>query len=1159
MVKLRFTTLDLRAMVTSLEASIIGYRITNIYDINPKTYILKLAKPDSKIFLLIESGIRIHTTAYSRDKELIPSSFTMKLRKHLRTRRIERIEMLGADRLVVLTCGTGAAEHKLILEMYDKGNIVLTDGEHTILTLLRNSKHDADARVTVHDKYPLAVKRTLPPPERAWLLAQLQAADEASTVRQVLMRALPLGKEVSEHCLLHAGVAAATKMSAAPWRDEALVGRLLDGIVHTTRYFHQAGAAPPAGIIVLKGEAAEGEGEGGGQGADARLYDEFAPFEMLQHQGRRLVRFGSFSEAVDEFFSQLEAQRAVAAHEAQQSAAWRKVDKIRSAQEGRLDGLRSKEQEGAAKARLVEAHVGELDALLSLLRGGVEGGMDWQELTRLVIESKKAGDPLASMVHALDLLHHAVDVVLTSVDDDADEEDITAPATLVRLDVRLTAFANARALYSEKKAAAAKTHKTQQAAEAAVRAAEKKAARSVQALQLTAAIKAIRQPLWFEKFDWFVSSENVLVVSARDGQQAELLVRRHLKPADLFLHADVDGAPVTVVKAARGDEEALPQRVVTLAQAGTAVICRSSGWASKVVTSAWWVREAQVGKRDDTGYYLPTGRFYVRGQRNYLPPNQLLMGLGVLFRVGNGSVAAHLADRRRGGGGGEAAAGEEAEEGDEGKEGGEDEEAEGDEGKEGGEDEEAEEDEGKEGGEDEDEDEVKERGEDEDEDEVKERGEGEEAEGDERKEAADGDAEEGEGEDGGEGEEAEDEAAGEEEASPPSHLEAEEEAAGSREGGEAAAARGSVLRMGADGSLRVAAPRRACADEKSALPAEGGEGERERSRRSAKERRQAKKGRAEAEGGGEEGGGEERGGAAVRPLAQSHLPARGREEASDVASTASSKTRGKHGKMKKLKSKYAEQDEEDRKLHLQLLGSAGQSKKQLEKERQRLEAEEKRRREKERDEKKAANVKKQQERENEQRERRQAQATAHAERKAREARGDHVELELEEEEEDEDDFEAFAELQALLEEESIQALPQAAREQLCAQDTLVSAPNEGDTLLHAVPVCAPYAVLAGYKYKVKLTPGAQKKGKAVKQAFSLFSACAAARERELIQEAMPPDEAIRVMLPNVKIASAGKAVAAAVRNEKAERKEIATLRKQGKRADAPVGRPASQQ
>jgi len=42
-------------------------------------------------------------------------------------------------------------------------------------------------------------------------------------------------------------------------------------------------------------------------------------------------------------------------------------------------------------------------------------------------------------------------------------------------------------------------------------------------------------------------------------------------------------------------------------------------------------------------------------------------------------------------------------------------------------------------------------------------------------------------------------------------------------------------------------------------------------------------------------------------------------------------------------------------------------------------------------------------------------------------------------------------------------------------------PRPDDILLHALPVVAPYSLLAGYKHKVKLTPGNQKKGKAARQ------------------------------------------------------------------------------
>jgi len=44
---------------------------------------------------------------------------------------------------------------------------------------------------------------------------------------------------------------------------------------------------------------------------------------------------------------------------------------------------------------------------------------------------------------------------------------------------------------------------------------------------------ANRQPLArarFEKFIWFISSENFLVLAGRDAQQNELLVKRHMVP-----------------------------------------------------------------------------------------------------------------------------------------------------------------------------------------------------------------------------------------------------------------------------------------------------------------------------------------------------------------------------------------------------------------------------------------------------------------------------------------------------------------------------------------------------------------------------------------------------------------------------------------------------
>ena len=61
---------------------------------------------------------------------------------------------MGTDRIIEITFSDG--QYRLFLEFYAGGNIVLTDGELTILGLLRNVSEGAE-----HEQYRLGVKYDL--------------------------------------------------------------------------------------------------------------------------------------------------------------------------------------------------------------------------------------------------------------------------------------------------------------------------------------------------------------------------------------------------------------------------------------------------------------------------------------------------------------------------------------------------------------------------------------------------------------------------------------------------------------------------------------------------------------------------------------------------------------------------------------------------------------------------------------------------------------------------------------------------------------------------------------------------------------------------------------------------------------------------------------
>jgi predicted ribosome quality control (RQC) complex YloA/Tae2 family protein len=96
------------------------------------------------------------------------------------------------------------------------------------------------------------------------------------------------------------------------------------------------------------------------------------------------------------------------------------------------------------------------------------------------------------------------------------------PAEKVDVNLSLGALANATEYYQKMKRISEKKQKTIDSAEEALKAAEKKARKQLQNVRIQKTISQIRKPYWFEKFNWFISSDNYIIVSGRDMQQNEV-------------------------------------------------------------------------------------------------------------------------------------------------------------------------------------------------------------------------------------------------------------------------------------------------------------------------------------------------------------------------------------------------------------------------------------------------------------------------------------------------------------------------------------------------------------------------------------------------------------------------------------------------------------
>ncbi|MBW3004164.1 DUF814 domain-containing protein, partial [Candidatus Woesearchaeota archaeon] len=53
---------------------------------------------------------------------------------------------------------------------------------------------------------------------------------------------------------------------------------------------------------------------------------------------------------------------------------------------------------------------------------------------------------------------------------------------------------------------------------------------------------------WYEKFRWFNSSENFLVICGRDATSNEIVIKKHTDKDDIVFHTSMPGSPFCVIK-----------------------------------------------------------------------------------------------------------------------------------------------------------------------------------------------------------------------------------------------------------------------------------------------------------------------------------------------------------------------------------------------------------------------------------------------------------------------------------------------------------------------------------------------------------------------------------------------------------------------------------
>ncbi len=135
-----------------------------------------------------------------------------------------------------------------------------------------------------------------------------------------------------------------------------------------------------------------------------------------------------------------------------------------------------------------------------------------------------------------------------------------------------------------------------------------------------------RELEWYEKYRWFYTSSGLLVVAGRDAGQNEHVFTRHAEKGDLYFHADVHGAPTTILKEGNTDKATGQDKL----EAAQFAVSYSSSWKNGFGSAdAYCAPVENVSRHAKAGEYVAKGGFIITGKREYYRGTALGLRIGL--------------------------------------------------------------------------------------------------------------------------------------------------------------------------------------------------------------------------------------------------------------------------------------------------------------------------------------------------------------------------------------------------------------------------------------------------------------------------------------------------------------------------------------------------
>ncbi|NPA22796.1 MAG: fibronectin-binding domain-containing protein [Crenarchaeota archaeon] len=576
--KRSLNVLDIIAIVRELRNIIVGRFVDKVY--REENGLILRVRGEVEKYYLIFTRHRAGLTKYvveteGRKREPILKNFVERC-------RIDDIYTPRIDRIIHLKLSNSM---ELIFELIEPMNIVLRDENNKVRWCLHKYE-GKDRKIQIGVSYV--------PPPRNFLdlmncsieayISEIERSGLSDKVRAIA-RAVGVPSDIVREACVRLG------LGENLTRDDYV--KVLEELRNIFRRVLEGNLEPV--IYVDKG---------------TRAFVNVSPIRfVIYDRDYESIGFSSFNEAVDEYFRRIELQEQERSQVSRLEAELKKLEKSILDAERLVSQYLEKAEELQRKAKLILENKYIIEELAQKLRN------IWQRRRENFIEEARSIE--IDGLRVINFIPQEKAIIL-----EVHGEPVKIPLTRGLREVIEDMFSRAKELRRK--------------ADSARKALEELYRRKT---ELSESIERLSREFrekvteitygafeWFEKFRWFVTTDNKLVIAGRDASQNESIVRRYLRKRDLFFHADIPGGAVVVLRSHMHADVTEND----IYQAAKYAAAHSKAWtigASSI--DVFYVYGEQVSKEAPAGEYLARGSFMIYGERKWIRNVPLEIAIGV--------------------------------------------------------------------------------------------------------------------------------------------------------------------------------------------------------------------------------------------------------------------------------------------------------------------------------------------------------------------------------------------------------------------------------------------------------------------------------------------------------------------------------------------------